>query len=126
MNKLYLNESYEGKDIVEKEIKNKINGYKNQDKIKNFDKKKVINLEECLEKLVISKLRCFYCKCQCLLLYDEVRNPKQWTLERIDNSIGHTKNNVVICCLTCNIQRGVMNDEKFKYTKQFKIIKKYD
>ena len=126
LNKLYLNEEYNGMDIVKKEIKNKVSNYKNQDKIKEFDLSKVISYEECLEKLVISKLICFYCKKYCMLLYEEVRNPLQWTLDRLDNDIGHTNENVVICCLACNIKRGVMKDEKFKFTKQLKIIKKYD
>ena len=54
------------------------------------------------------------------------REKEQWTLDRIDNNIGHTKDNVVISCLSCNIKRGVMDDAKFKFTKQLKIIKKYD
>ena len=124
LNKLYLNEAYNGVDIVKKEIKNKLNSYKTQDKNKELDIKSVIKYEDCLEKLVISKLLCFYCRQQCMLLYKEVRNSKQWTLDRIDNDIGHTKDNVVICCLTCNIKRGVMDDEKFKFTKQMRIIKK--
>ena len=28
----------------------------------------------------------------------------QWTLDRIDNNIGHSKENVVICCLKCNLK----------------------
>ena len=32
------------------------------------------------------------------------------------DDIGHTNENVVICCLACNIKRGVMNDEKFIFT----------
>lgn len=126
LNKLFLNHTYEGDNIVKKEIKNKILNYKNQDKNKNMDTSKVITYEDCLEKLVISRLVCSYCRKYCMLLYEEVRNPLQWTLDRIDNNIGHTKENVVISCLSCNIKRGVMDDAKFKFTKQLKIIKKYD
>ena len=33
--------------------------------------------------------------------------------------------NTVICCLECNLKKGTMNDEKFKFTKQLKITKLY-
>ncbi len=124
LNKLFLDQTYIGMDIVRKQIQNKLLNYKNQDRIKNKDITKEISFEDCLEKLVVSKLTCVYCRKYCMILYEEVRNPSQWTLDRIDNSIGHSKDNVVVCCLSCNIKRGVMNDEKFKFTKQLKIIKK--
>ena len=58
-------------------------------------------------------------------MYENVREKKQWTLDRLDNEQGHNKDNVVICCLECNIKRGTLDDEKFKFSKQMKIIKKY-
>ena len=75
-------------------------------------------------ELVISKLRCYYCRKECLLIYKTVREQKQWTLDRLDNSIGHTKDNVVISCLKCNLDRRCQNDKKFLFTKQMKIVKK--
>ena len=125
LNKLYLNEKYNGFDFVKKEVERKINGYKNQDQKKKKLDKNLITYEECLEKLVISKLKCYYCKKDCLLTYENVRESKQWTLDRLDNSIGHSKENVVICCLKCNLKRRTMNDEKFKFSKQMKIIKTF-
>ena len=59
-----------------------------------------------------------------LLIYENVREPRQWTLDRIDNSIGHNTENVVISCLSCNLKRRTMDDKKFKFSKQMKIIKK--
>ena len=50
-----------------------------------------------------------------LLIYENVREPKQWTLDRIDNSIGHNTENVVISCLSCNLKRRTMDDKKFKF-----------
>ena len=44
----------------------------------------------------------------------------QWTLDRINNDIGHFKDNVVICCLRCNLKKGTKNDEHFKFAKQMK------
>ena len=57
-------------------------------------------------------------------MYENVREKKQWTLDRMDNDEGHNKNNVVICCLECNIKRGTLDDKKFKFAKQMRIIKK--
>ena len=105
-------------------MERKLNGYKNQDK-KKKKTDKLITYEECLEKLVISKLKCYYCKENCLIAYENVRENTQWTLDRINNDIGHSKDNVVICCLKCNLKRGTLNDEKFKFTKQMKIIKTF-
>ena len=125
LNKLYLGEEYDEIDFVKKEVERKLSGYKNQDVKKNKLSDKLISYEECLEKLVISKLKCYYCKTDCLLTYENVREQSQWTLDRLDNSIGHTQNNVVICCLKCNIKRRTTNDEKFKFTKQMRIIKTF-
>ena len=126
LNMLFLNETYEGINYVKKEMERKINSYKTQDKCKKiFDVNVFIKYEEVLEKLVISKLKCYYCKKNCLIMFSNYRDKKQWTLDRIDNNVGHTSDNTVICCLECNLKKGTMNDEKFKFTKQLKIIKKY-
>jgi len=125
LNKLYLGENYDGIDFVKKEVERKLYGYKNQDVKKRKLSDKLISYEECLEKLVISKLKCYYCKTDCLLTYENVREQSQWTLDRIDNSIGHEKDNVVICCLKCNLKRRTTDDEKFKFTKQMRIIKTF-
>ena len=125
LNKLYLAENYDGIDFVKKEVERKLYGYKNQDVKKKKLSDKLISYEECLEKLVISKLKCYYCKTDCLLTYENVREQSQWTLDRIDNSIGHEKDNVVICCLKCNLKRRTTDDEKFKFTKQMRIIKTF-
>tara|TARA_Y100000022_G_scaffold196301_1_gene203159 strand:+ start:607 stop:1110 length:504 start_codon:yes stop_codon:yes gene_type:complete len=124
LNKLYLEQQYDGISFVKKEVERKLNGYKNQDK-KKKKTDKLITYDECLEKLVISKLKCYYCKKDCLIAYENVRENSQWTLDRINNDIGHSKDNVVICCLKCNLKRGTLNDEKFKFTKQMKIIKTF-
>ena len=124
LNKLYLNEKYDGIDFVKKEMERKLRGYKNQDtKKKILNENKLISYEECLEKLVISKLKCYYCKKDCLITYENVRENTQWTLDRINNDKGHNKDNVVISCLKCNLKRGTMDDEKFKFTKQMYLIK---
>ena len=124
LNKLYLNEKYQGCDNVKSAIVKKIKGYENQDIKKNkLNQRKLIKYEDLLEILVISKLKCYYCKCDCLLMYDNVREKKQWTLDRLNNDEGHNKNNLLIACLTCNLRRKLMHTERYAFTKQLTIIK---
>lgn len=111
--------------IIQKEIKQKIQNYINQDKKNHFyDNQSFLSLDNILELLIISKLKCYYCRENIHLLYKNVREPFQWTLDRIDNTIGHNRENCVISCLKCNIQKKRMNDEKFRFSKQMKLIKK--
>ena len=124
LNQLYLNQPFDGINDVRKEVKKKIGSYGQQDKKRDiFNKDKLISFDECVEKLVLSKLKCYYCRTEMLLMYKDKREYKQWTLDRLDNNIGHFNDNVVICCLECNLKKRRMDDEKFKFTKQLNIIK---
>jgi hypothetical protein len=104
------------------ELNHKIQGYKGQD-LKKDIQVQIINLEDVLAKLVGSQLTCGYCSKPIYVLYKNVRDPMQWTLDRIDNALGHTSDNTCIACLKCNLQRRVMNAEKFSFTKKLKIAK---
>lgn len=127
INQLYLNEDFDKKNTIIKELKKKLSSYLAQDKKKNrlYDKEKYINYEELLSLLVTSKLRCYYCKGSIMLLYNNIREPRQWTLDRIDNNHPHNTENVVISCLKCNLERRRRDDKKFLMGKQMKITKKY-
>ena len=126
LNKIYLDQTFDGSNSIISELKKKLNGYKKQDIDKKLlDDSKFINFEQLQEKLVLSKLTCYYCKCDMLLMYDKPRENTQWTLDRIDNDLGHNNENVVIACLKCNLKRRRTNSDKFKFTKQMKIIKKF-
>ena len=48
---------------------------------------------------------------------------EQWTLDRIDNDLSNTDENVIVACLKCNLQRRRQNKDKFLFTKQLKIVK---
>jgi hypothetical protein len=123
-NKLFMDESFENKTELLREIQKKINCYKQQDIKKNLlNTDLFISLNKTLEKLVISKLRCHYCRSPMVLFYKTIREPLQWTLDRIDNDVGHNCDNVVICCLACNLKRRRTNADAFLFTKQLKIIK---
>jgi len=125
INKLYLENVFEHDTFIKKEINKKITGYKTQD-IKNniLDIKNLISLNETIEKLMMSKIKCIYCKEKCYLLYKTTFEKKQWTLDRINNEIGHNTDNVIISCLECNIKRGNMDNERFKRGKEIRIVRK--
>jgi hypothetical protein len=111
-------------NIFRNHIKAKISCYKQQDthkKIYNSDK--FTTLEHVLDLLVSSKLKCCYCSCEIFILYELVRESKQWTLDRINNDIGHNINNLVISCLECNLKRRRTNKDSFMFTKNMKIIR---
>ena len=107
-----------------RQISIKLDGYKKQDvDKKKWDSSEFVDLMYVIDLLVESRLICFYCKEHVKILYKEVRDPKQWTLERIDNAIGHNRKNVEIACLSCNVRRRTMYFEKYRFTKQLRIEK---
>jgi hypothetical protein len=124
--KMYMDPKYEFplKSLFISELNHKIQGYKGQDLKKEIHNTlSLIHLDDVVEKLVGSQLTCCYCAKPVLVLYTNVRDPEQWTLDRIDNGLGHTKENTCIACLKCNLQRRVMNVDKFTFTKKLKIKK---
>ena len=124
VNKLYLDAPIAEKKALTQLLSKKMLGYKQQD-IKNdiFSKTHFITRQDTVQKLVESKMRCIYCRESLLFVYDTLRESKQWTLDRIDNEMGHNSDNVVICCLGCNLARRNTNMEKFLFTKQLRILK---
>ena len=105
-------------------LKQKFNAYKSQDKKSHkFDIEQHITYEEMIEKLYLSKLKCYYCVCDINILYNVKRQKNQWTLERLNNNLGHYATNTCICCLSCNLKRRTENHEYFKKSKQTVIIK---
>jgi hypothetical protein len=124
INQMYLGGEVENSAVATRELVRKIQGYKGQDVRSDLhDAPSLITLEACMEKLVASRLRCYYCSCCVRILYNICRDPNQWTLDRLDNSIGHTAANTVICCLGCNLQRRCTDCDKFSFTKKL-VIKK--
>ena len=68
-------------------------------------------------------MTCHYCNENVFIYYEKYRDNKQWTLERKDNNLPHFKNNCVIACLECNLQRRNKNMDNFKFTKKLIIHK---
>ena len=107
-----------------KEIKAKLDGYARQD-IQNgiHDLSAFISLHGTIELLLVGKLRCAYCRQCCELIYKDVMAQRQWTLDRVDNDLGHNDGNVMLACLSCNLQRRTMDADRFKFGKQLRIVK---
>ena len=82
-----------------------------------------VSLKYILETLLECNMDCFYCNKKVQIIYENVREPTQWSLERIDNEYGHNNTNVVIACLQCNLKRKTMYHERYLFTKQMQIIK---
>lgn len=105
--------------FITSQIKQKLRGYKEQDLNKNrYHETDFITLSGVLQKLKDCNLMCYYCKCPVSILYEYVREPTQWTIERINNIMGHNYDNVEIACLSCNIRRKTMYFERYLMTKQ--------
>ena len=99
-------------------------GYKAQDVANEiFDPRWFVTLDEVLELLVASKLKCHYCQMDCAIKYSQPLLDSQWTLDRICNDQGHNRKNVVISCLKCNLSRGVRSSRNYQLGKQLKFIK---
>uniref|UniRef100_A0A6C0F454 HNH domain-containing protein n=1 Tax=viral metagenome TaxID=1070528 RepID=A0A6C0F454_9ZZZZ len=110
--------------LIAKQIDTKIASYKQQDILKKrLDELNFITYKQILNQLNDSKLLCNYCSCQIFILYEIVRELKQWTLDRIDNDKGHNMGNVVIACLDCNIRRRRKNKDDFMFTKNLAIVR---
>ena len=59
-------------------------------------------IDKCfLKGLVEDYQQCYYGDCKVNFQYTEYQNDLA-TIERLDNSIGHTKSNCVLCCMKCN------------------------
>ena len=107
-----------------KEIERKKSGYQRQDVIKNrYLPEQFIQTMEIVEKLIACDLKCYYCNQDVCIIYDMVREKNQWSLDRIDNNIGHNNDNVVVSCLECNLKRRRTQQKAFVFTKQLSIVR---
>jgi hypothetical protein len=105
-------------------IKSKICSYRQQDILKKrLDENLLVDFEEVLRLLVTCEMKCCYCSQNVYILYEKVRESKQWSLDRINNDIGHNKDNLLIACLECNLKRRRTNKDAFMFTKNMVIIK---
>lgn len=105
-------------------IKTKLCSYKQQDILKKkFNMSDFVSFEETINLLKSQQLKCCYCSENVYILYEKVREMKQWSLDRINNDVGHNNGNLVIACLECNLKRRRTNKDAFMFTKNMVIIK---
>jgi hypothetical protein len=106
-------------------IKSKISGYKQQDISKSkYQENVFITYPYVVKMLCESYMKCHYCCENTYILYEKVRENKQWTLDRVDNDSGHNAGNVVIACLECNLKRKRTNKDAFLFTKKMVLVKR--
>ena len=114
----------ESLNFLAKEVARKVNGYKQQDvKRKLYDPKTLITTHQVRQKLIDETITCCFCNTHVSLLFDTVRDMNQWTLDRIDNNLGHSDQNTKIACLKCNLQRRRLDYQDFHWTKNLSISK---
>lgn len=114
----------EGTCLCRQSLQQKIAGYKYQDIRKNIhNPETLIHITDVIQKLLSCSLKCLYCKENVKIIYRRVRDPLQWTLDRIDNDLNHTVSNTVISCLSCNLKRRTTSKENFIFSQNLKIIK---
>jgi hypothetical protein len=110
--------------IMIQEINKKIYNYKQQDMLKKlYNKEKFIAFDNIIAIMLESQLKCRYCDCEMLVLYDISREMKQWSVDRIDNNNGHNNDNFHLACLDCNLKRRRRTDEQFLFTKKLNLVK---
>lgn len=109
--------------MIKKQLDKKINGYKQQDLLKNvFLSTEFVDIATILQMFRECNAKCYYCSCDMMIMYKFVRENTQWTIDRIDNDKGHNKNNIVLACLKCNLSRKCRSEQSFKMTKQMKLV----
>lgn len=112
------------KKIITQQINKKISSYKQQDIMKKkYNAEYFLKYDSVINKMIECNLKCRYCTREMSILYDISREMTQWSVDRVDNDIGHTNDNFHLACLECNLKRRRRTDEKFLFTKQLKIIK---
>ena len=112
---------------IRQQILRKLQGYKYQDTVKHrlvsCDDDEDISLQGVLKEMLDSRLICRYCSKQMFVLYDIAREMSQWTIDRVDNSVGHVEGNYHLACLGCNLKRRRRSDRDFYVTKRAVIIR---
>jgi hypothetical protein len=127
INQIFLGNELDKHKKIKSDLRKKLTSYKAQDiKKDRYEATTLITEDQLYEKLVASRLKCYYCSKEVQIIYKFVRDDYQWTLDRIDNDLGHSSVNTVISCLKCNLQRRVTDCKKFDFTKKLRIKKEND
>ena len=91
--------------IFIQEIDRKIYICRQQDLIKNIlNPEKFITINYIIDKLVEFNMKCYYCECEMFILYKNIKEQSQWTINKTNIYNGYNKDNIVLSCLECNIK----------------------
>ena len=113
--------------VFVRHIKAKLSGYLAQDRVQDrVDVGVHITYTDAVQKIVDCGQTCYYCLSDVLLLYTIARESTQWTLDRIDNAVRHSTDNVVVACLACNLAKRTRGKEAYRATKQMVLHKRED
>jgi hypothetical protein len=111
--------------VAMQHVRQKIYGYRVQDFAKNkYNHLLFLREKDVLEMLCDCDMQCYYCHTPVMLIYEDVRDPRQWSIERMDNAHGHNRGNTAIACLQCNLRRRTIRAERYVLTKSIAIVKK--
>ena len=84
---------------LKKNIRVKIGDYRKRDKKRGIQN--TMSLNDCIELIKDIK---FCCGCGCRMIFEDYKPwcLYQFTYDKIDNKLGHVKDNIKICCYHCN------------------------
>jgi hypothetical protein len=74
-----------------------------------YDKQNHITSKYLKELKLECGQRCSYCECELDWSHQptHIRRPKQVTLQRVNNKLGHIKGNCVYACFECNVVKRI-------------------
>lgn len=106
-------------------IKSKINCAKTADQCRGFtwSKSDYVDSDWVIKELIKCQGNCVNCHCKLKLNNWELRDPEQFTIDRIDNKYPHLINNCQIFCWGCNYKKGgrdMIKDQSFKSDISYK------
>lgn len=95
-------------ESMDQQIRRKLASYARQDERQQRPSDENIDAAETAALLESCAMACFYCG-----VAMDAAGRQQWTLDRVENHIAHTKRNVVASCLRCNLKKKRRNSDKF-------------
>lgn len=97
------------RDPIKITIRKMVSGSKDADKKKNRYNAD-LHVDKCfIKQLIFESTKCYYCEVE--MQFVEY-NDTLCTLERLDNNVGHSKNNCVLACMKCNKSRVGQKNKK--------------
>ena len=103
-----VDNKYDDVKNVKAIIRNKCKGSNHADRLVSqqtgISRGKTLGLQDALRLLCLHDFKCFHCDCD-LTLNDKETRLRQFTFDRINSDMIHSRNNLVCSCLSCNTSR---------------------